>query len=61
MYAIRSYYVIDYLADCGVPRARVVTGPDADPGLTLRPFGWNAEAIALNRQAGEPARSYNFV
>jgi len=40
---------LDYLAACGAPVPRVLTQSQLAPGSRLRPFGWTAEAIELNR------------
>jgi len=40
---------IDHLAACGVPVPRILPQSQLAPGSRLRPFGWTAEAIELNR------------
>jgi len=40
---------LDHLAACGVSVPRLLRHPKIDPLAQLRPFGWSAEAIALNR------------
>jgi len=40
---------LDHLAACGLPVPRVLTPSQLAPGSRLRPFGWTAEAIELNR------------
>lgn len=40
---------IEYLAGCGIPVPRLFAHPVLDADSELRPFGWNREAIELNR------------
>jgi len=45
---------LDHLTDSGVAVPRLLCHPHVDPASRLRPFGWNAEAIELNRQHARP-------
>jgi hypothetical protein len=45
---------LDYLAACGIGVPRVLVHPHIDPGIPLEPFGWNAEAAALNQRFDRP-------
>jgi hypothetical protein len=47
---------IDHLATAGAAIPRVLAHPEIDPDSQLRPFGWSAEAIELNRLHRPPAR-----
>ena len=42
---------LDYLRGSGVEIPRVLAHPEIDPRSRLRPFGWSAEAIALNKRS----------
>jgi hypothetical protein len=46
---------LEHLDRCGLPVARVLRHPELDPRTILRPFGWSAEAIGLNRLHDRPA------
>jgi hypothetical protein len=45
---------LDHLDSCGIPVPRVLPHPHVDPSMRLRPFGWSAEAIELNRLHARP-------
>jgi hypothetical protein len=47
--------LIDHLHRCGIETPRLLTHPEIDPATELRPFGWSAEAIELNRRHDAPA------
>ncbi len=46
---------LEHLGTCGVTVPRLLVHPQIDPTLRLRPFGWSAEAIELNRRHDRPA------
>jgi len=46
---------LDYLRRRGIPAPRVLAHPAVDPATELRPFGWSAEAMDLNRRHRAPA------
>jgi len=39
---------IDYLGRQGIETPKILRHPLSDPGMSLCPFGWNGEAIAIN-------------
>ncbi len=45
---------LEHLGACGVSVPRVLVHPELDPLSRLRPFGWSAEAIELNRRHRRP-------
>jgi hypothetical protein len=45
---------LDYLRRSGIETPRVLTHPEIDPRSRLRPFGWSAEAIELNKRSETP-------
>jgi hypothetical protein len=45
---------LSYLDECGVTLPRLIRHPELDPALQLRPFGWSAEAMELNRRQRQP-------
>jgi len=47
---------LDYLGACGTGVPRVLVHPHIDPHIPLEPFGWNAEAAALNGRFDRPQR-----
>ena len=47
---------LDYLGECGLSVPRLLVHPHVDPASRLRPFGWSAEAIELNRLHERPAK-----
>jgi len=49
-----------HLADCGLPIPTLLRHPTIDPATQFRPFGWNVEAIELNRRHIRPAEHPPF-
>ena len=47
---------LEYLAACGLDVPRLLAHPNIDPETRLRPFGWSAEAMKLNRRHRHPDR-----
>jgi hypothetical protein len=45
---------LDYLRGSGIEIPRVLVHPEIDPRSSLRPFGWSAGAIELNKRHGTP-------
>jgi len=45
---------LDYLEQRGLETPRLLVHPEIDPDSYLRPFGWSAEAIELNRRHRRP-------
>ena len=41
---------LDHLGESGLPVPRVLVHPMVEPSFCLRPFGWNSEAMELNRR-----------
>lgn len=46
---------LDYLSEAGLAVPRMLRHPHIDPATRLRPFGWSAEAIELNRAHERPS------
>jgi hypothetical protein len=46
---------VDHLRECGIETPRLLAHPEIDPAARFEPFGWSAEAIALNERHERPA------